>query len=369
MAKRDYYEVLGVAKDAPADEIKKAYRKVAFEAHPDRNPGNKEAEERFKEAAEAYSVLSDTQKRQAYDRFGHEGARAAGFHGFGSSEEIFSSFGDLFEEIFGGFGGMRGRARGGADLRLDVELTYEEAFTGVSREIEVLKTVECETCKGSGAKSGTQPTTCPTCAGRGMVAHTQGFFSFSTTCPRCSGQGRIVKAPCDTCRGTGKARRKRKLKIEIPAGVDDGNRVQIAGEGEPGERGLPPGDLYLVIHLKEHDLFSREGTTVLCRVPIGFAQAALGAKIEVPTLDGTRTLEVPAGTQSGERLVIHGAGFPTPGRGGRRGDQVVRVDVVTPRKVTARQRELLEELARLDAAESGDDSLLGKFKKKFRGKS
>lgn len=372
MAKRDYYEILGVPKTATADDIKKAFRKLALELHPDRNPNNKEAEDKIKEAAEAYSVLSNVEKRQMYDRFGADGPRMSG-GGFNPNDDIFSSFGDLFEEIFGGFGmrggaGGRNRPRRGNDLRLDVELTFEEAASGVTREIEVTKATACETCKGSGAKPGTEPQQCPTCAGRGMINHTQGLFAFSATCPRCHGDGRIIKETCDTCRGAGALRKKKKLKIEIPAGVDDGNRVQITAEGEPGERGGPAGDLFLVIHLKEHELFTREGEHLVCRVPISYAQAALGATIQVPSLEGKKDLAVPAGTATGELFTIKGAGFPRPGRGSAKGDLVVQVHVQVPKKLTARQRELLEELAKTEGTEPDVDStLIGKFKKKFRG--
>jgi molecular chaperone DnaJ len=372
LAKRDYYEVLAVAKTCTQDEVKKAFRKIATEFHPDRNPGNKEAEEKMKEAAEAYSVLGDPEKRQAYDRFGFN-APGMGGGGFNPGDEIFSSFGDLFEEIFGGFGGRRGggggaRARRGGDLRVDVELSLEEAAQGVTREIEVIKAASCDTCSGSGAKAGTTPQQCPTCSGRGVVSHSQGLFAFSTTCPRCGGQGKIVKDPCETCRGAGAVRKKKNLKIEIPAGVDEGNRVQITGEGEPGDRGGPAGDLFLVIHMKEHEHFAREGEHLLCRLPIGFAQAALGTKIKVPSLDGERDLEIPAGTQTGETFVIKNAGFPRPRRTGR-GDEIVQVVVVTPKKLTAKHKELLIELAKLDGETVGDDGIVDKLKKKFRGKA
>lgn len=371
LAKRDYYDVLGIAKTATPEELKKAYRKLALELHPDRNPGNKEAEEKFKEAAEAYSVLSDAGKRQSYDRFGAEGPRGAGFGGFSSNEEVFSSFGDLFEEIFGGFGrggAKRGGAARGNDLRVDVQLTYEEAHAGVTREIELQKAQTCEVCEGSGAKKGTQPMQCPTCAGRGQVSHTQGLFAFSTTCPRCVGQGKIVKDPCEACRGAGAVRKKKKLKIEIPAGVDDGNRVQISGEGEQGDKGGPAGDLFLVVHLKEHEMFNREGEHLIVRVPIAYSQATLGATLQVPSLDGKRSLDIPAGTQTSETFVVKGAGFPKPGRS-TRGDLIVQVFVQVPKKTTTRQKELLRELAEIEgvADDLSDDSLIGKFKKKFRG--
>lgn len=373
MAKRDYYEVLGVAKTCTPDDIKKGFRKIATEHHPDRNPGDKAAEEKMKEAAEAYSVLSVPEKRQAYDRFGFNAPGAGA--GFNPGDEIFSSFGDLFEEIFGGFGGRRGaggaggqqRARRGGDLRVDVELSFEEAAAGVTREIEVIKAVTCETCTGTGAKSGTQPMQCPTCTGRGVVSHSQGLFAFSTTCPRCGGAGKIVKDPCENCRGAGAVRKNKKLKIEIPAGVDEGNRVQITGEGEPGDRGGPPGDLFLVVHMTEHAMFGREGEHLICRLPIGFAQAALGATLKVPSLDGERDLEIPAGTQTGETFVIKNAGFPRPRRNSR-GDEIVQVVVTTPKKLSARQKDLLQELAKIEN-EPVDDGIVDKLKKKFRGKT
>lgn len=372
MAKRDYYEVLGVAKTCTQDEIKKAFRDIAKVHHPDRNPGNKESEDLLKGAAEAYSVLSDPEKRQMYDRFGSD--VPGGFRSPGG-EDIFSSMGDLFEEIFGGFGGAggggrgRARARRGRDLAMEMELTLEEVSKGVTREVEIAKNVACEPCSGTGAKPGTQPVACQTCGGRGVVSHSQGLFAFSTTCPRCRGEGRTVKDPCESCRGSGAVHKKRKLKIEIPAGVDEGNKVQIGGEGEPGERGGPAGDLFLIIRLAEHEIFSREGEHLICSVPVHFSQAALGAKIAVPSLDGNKDLEIPAGTQSGDTFTIKGAGFPRPGRGHARGDEIVQVQVVTPKKLSARQKELLQELAKIDgAATSEDDGMLGKIKKKFRGK-
>lgn len=372
MAKRDYYEVLGVSKTCTQDDIKKAFREIAKKHHPDRNPGNKESEDLLKSAAEAYSVLSDPEKRQMYDRYGSE--VPGGFRsGFDPGADIFSSMGDLFEEIFGGFGGAGGRSRGrgrrGRDLAMEMELTFEEVAKGVTREVEIAKNVGCETCSGSGAKPGTQPIACQSCGGRGVVSHSQGLFAFSTTCPRCRGEGRVVKDPCETCRGSGAVHKKRKLKIEIPAGVDEGNKVQIGGEGEPGERGGPPGDLFLIIRLAEHEIFSREGEHLICTVPVQFAQAALGATIEVPSLDGNKDLEIPAGTQSGDTFTIKGAGFPRPGRGSARGDEIVQVQLVTPKKLSARQKELLQELAKLEgSATAEDDGVLGKIKKKFRSK-
>ena len=368
-AKKDYYEVLGVEKTCTADDIKKAFREIAKKHHPDRNPGNKESEDILKTAAEAYSVLSDPEKRQMYDRFGSD--VPGGFRGgFDPNADIFSSLGDLFEEMFGGFTGRgRSRARRGRDLQLELELVLEDAAKGVTKELELSKNVACDACAGSGAKPGTQPQQCPTCAGRGAVSHSQGLFAFSTTCPRCHGEGKIVKDACESCRGSGAVRKKRKLKIEIPAGVDDGNRVQIGGEGEPGDKGGPAGDLFLLIRLKEHETFTREGENLHCTVSVQFAQAALGAKIDVPTIDGKTQVEVPAGTQSGEAIIIKGGGFPRPGRT-QRGDQIVEVQVLTPKKLSARQRELLEELAKLDgAATNEDDGVLGKIKKKFRGKA
>ena len=361
MSQRDYYEVLGVQKGASADEIKSAYRKIALKNHPDRNQGDKEAEARFKEAAEAYAVLSDEEKRQTYDQFGHAGVNGQG--GFGgpgggfSVEDIFSAFGDIFgggggggifEEFFGG--GRRGGPGGrrGASLRVDLQVTLEEVATGVDKEIEITRLAECETCSGSGARAGTQPQTCTTCGGHGQVQQSQGFFMIQRPCPNCSGRGTIVKDPCATCRGEGKVRKRERKTIRIPAGIDEGHVERLVGQGEAGEGGGPPGDLVLVIHVQEHEFFEREGAHLLCEVPIRFAQAALGATVLVPTFEKPIEMKVPKGTQPGQVLRLRGQGLPRVQNRGR-GDLLVRLTVAVPKKLTARQTELLEEFDKADA--------------------
>jgi len=350
MQKRDYYEVLGVSRDADANEIKKAYRKLAMQYHPDRNPGNKEAEDLFKESAEAYEVLRDTEKRQIYDRFGHQGLEGTGFHGFSGFEDIFSSFGDIFEDFFG-FGSRRGRtsARSGASLRYDLEITLEEAFNGKEEEIVFKKNVVCEECAGSGAKPGTEPQVCPTCQGRGQVIRSQGFFQISTTCPTCRGEGRIVTDPCEACRGLGKVNRERSITLKIPAGVDEGSQLRLRGEGEPGEHGGPPGDLFVVIHVRSHPFFSRNGEHLYCEVPISFVQAALGDSLQIPVLDEGKeeSIEIPKGTQPGDTLTLVDRGMPTL-RGHGRGDMYVKLNVTIPKRMNQRQKELLQEFAELE---------------------
>jgi molecular chaperone DnaJ len=373
--KRDYYEVLGVARDATPEQVKKAYRKIALETHPDRNPGNKEAEARFKEAAEAYEVLSDPERRARYDRFGHEGLRGAPHHDFSNVESIFEAFGDIFGgtafEDFFGFG-RRARAgpRPGASLKVEVELDFFEAARGCDKLIDVHRQEPCEKCGGSGAKPGTRPVTCKTCGGRGEIAQTQGFFSIRTTCPRCRGQGQSIEAPCSACRGSGVVARRRELKVKIPAGVDDGTRLRIPGEGEAGAMGGPRGDLYVFISVRPHEFFARDGDDLACEVPITFSQAALGAKVRVPTLEGTEEIEIPRGTQSGSVFRLAGRGFPHL-RGYGRGDELVRVVVETPKSLSKRQEELLRELAALDDKEvSGRrKSFLEKIKDLFEAQA
>ncbi len=350
MPKRDYYEVLGVPKNAGEEDLKRAYRKLAMTYHPDKNPGDKEAEENFKEASEAYEVLRDKEKRDLYDRFGHEGLQGTGFRGFGGFEDIFSSFGDIFEDFFG-LGGrrQRNRARSGNDLRYDLELSLEEAFSGKEEEIVFHRWEKCESCQGSGAAAGHEPVVCSTCQGRGQVARSQGFFQISTTCPSCNGEGRIITHPCPDCRGGGKVKLKREITVKVPAGVDTGSRLRLRGEGEPGEFGGPPGDLFVVIRLEPHDFFTREGDHLLCEVPISFVQAALGAKIEIPVLgqDGGKEFNIPAGTQPGDILTITGEGMPTLRRD-ERGDLFTKITVKIPKKLTPRQKEILAEFAELE---------------------
>jgi len=360
MNKRDYYEILGVPRDASETEIKKAYRQLALQYHPDRNPGDKEAEEKFKEAAEAYEVLRDPEKRSLYDRFGHEGLKGTGFTGFSGFEDIFASFGSIFEEFFGF--GTRARSRTGpqpgSDLRYDLKLSFIEAAFGVEKEIEIEKRQVCNSCNGSGAEFGTRPETCPVCRGRGQVMHSQGFFSISTTCPQCRGEGTIIKKPCPDCRGSGKVRKKKRVVVKVPAGVETGTRLRISGEGEEGLRGGLPGDLYVVIFVEEHEFFSRNGYDISCQIPISFTQAALGAEIEVPTLEGKTRISIPRGTQSGEIFKLKGQGIPFL-RGEGRGDQYVQIIVKVPTNLTEQQEKLLREFARI----SGEN--VSSEKKKF----
>jgi molecular chaperone DnaJ len=347
MAKRDYYEVLGVAKNASDDEIKKAYRKLAMKYHPDRNPDNKKAEEHFKEAKEAYEMLSDSQKRAAYDQYGHAGvdpnmagAAAQGFGGFADA------FGDIFGDIFGQAAGG-GRRPGpqvyrGADLRYSMEITLEQAAHGCETQIRVPSWAACEVCHGSGAKPGTKPETCPTCHGSGAVRMSQGFFSIQQTCPKCHGSGTYIPDPCLHCHGTGKVKETKTLEVKIPAGIDDGMRIRSSGNGEPGVNGGPPGDLYVEIHIKQHSVFEREGDDLHCQMPIPFTTAALGGEIEVPTLAGRASFTVPEGTQSGKTFRLRGKGIKGL-RSSIPGDLYVHVQVETPVKLTEPQRELLKQ--------------------------
>lgn len=346
-SKRDYYEVLGVNRNASEIEIKKAYRRLALQCHPDKNPEDKQAEERFKELSEAYAVLSDPQKRATYDQFGHAGMEGGGFStggfgfGGGSFEDV---FGDLFGDLFGGLGARRGRGRRGDDLRYNLTISFEEAAFGLETKIQIPRHVVCEECNGNGAKRGTTPRTCPTCQGAGQVRYQQGFFSLSRPCPDCGGEGRIIDQPCPACRGAGRVRRKRTISLKIPAGVETGNRLKLSGEGDLGTGGGPPGDLYVVISVKEHPIFQREGPNIICEVPISFVQAALGCELEVPTLKGKVKIKVPVGTQSGKVMKLSGQGFPSL-QGYGRGDQLVVLRVETPTRLTPRQKELLEEFA------------------------
>jgi len=345
--KKDFYKVLDVPKTATEAEIKKAYRRLAMKYHPDRNPDDAEAVERFKEAKEAYEVLTDPPKRAAYDQYGHAGldAAAAGARGRGNTADAFSDiFGDVFGDIFGAARrGGHAQVFRGADLRYDLELDLHEAVFGHSVEIEVPKLAECETCHGSGAAKGSTPQTCDACGGSGQVRISQGFFQLQQTCPKCRGAGTIVRNPCDTCLGQGRVRRTRKLSVKIPAGVDTGDRIRLGGEGEAGRNGGPPGDLYVEVHVREHAIFERDGEHLSCEVPVSFATAALGGTVEVPTLDGNVALKIPAETQSGRVFRLRDKGVK-PVRGGSRGDLFCRVVVETPVHLSAEQRELIRKL-------------------------
>lgn len=347
--KRDYYEVLGLARTAGADEIKSNYRKAALKWHPDRNATHKkEAEERFRECTEAYSVLSDPQKRAAYDRYGHAGLSGVGFDpGFNRTifEEFQDVFGDFFgfEEIFGGGHRGRSRAQRGSDLRYDMTLTFEEAAAGVSTKIKLPRLEFCEVCNGTGAKAGTGATSCQSCGGRGQLHYQQGFFTITRTCPACQGAGQVIRERCAECRGQGRLERERIIELRIPPGVDTGTRLRVSSEGEPGVNGGPPGDLYVVLEVKEHPFFERRNADLYCTVPISFAQAALGAEIMVPTLNGEEKLKISEGTQTGGIIRLKGKGLPDP-HGGGKGDLYVNVRVVTPSKLTRDQRRLLEQL-------------------------
>ncbi|OQY55210.1 MAG: molecular chaperone DnaJ [Desulfobacteraceae bacterium 4572_88] len=354
--KQDYYETLGVNREASDSEIKKNYRKLAMKYHPDRNPGDKEAEENFKEAAEAYDVLRDPQKRGIYDQYGHQGLEGSGFSGFGGFDDIFSSFGDIFEDFFGFNTGRRSRsrARKGADLRYDMTLSFMEAAFGKETEINVEKMATCSECSGNGCTAGSQPETCPHCNGTGQVSRTQGFFTVRTTCPQCRGNGHVISNPCPDCRGSGKIRTSKRVAVRIPAGVDNGSRLRLTGEGEGGNYGGPPGDLYVFIRVEPHDFFERDETNVICQIPISFVQAALGAEISIPTLNGEKTLEIPKGTQPLDVFRFKGEGIPSLRRHGKRGDQVIQVAVKTPTSLSKKQESLLKEFAKLEENKLGN---------------
>ncbi|MBK7114622.1 MAG: molecular chaperone DnaJ [Proteobacteria bacterium] len=361
MAKRDYYKVLDVARDASEADIKKAYRRLAMKLHPDRNPDDKSAEEQFKEAKEAYEVLSDAQKRAAYDQFGHEGLEAqrgagGGGPGFNPGEAFGDIFGDVFGDIFGG-GRRGGRSQvfRGADLRYELELDLNQAVFGASIEIDVPKLCECETCSGSGAAKGSNPVQCETCHGSGQVRVTQGFFQLQQACPRCRGTGKIIRNPCDTCLGQGRVRRTKKLAVKIPPGVDNGDRIRLSGEGEAGRNGGPTGDLYVEVHVRPHEIFEREGEHLSCEVPVSFVTAALGGTVIVPTLDGQVSLKIPAETQSGRVFRLRDKGVK-PVRGGSRGDLFCKVMVETPVKLSSEQKELLRKFESSLKADDGRHS-------------
>ncbi len=357
MSKRDYYDVLGVARGATPDDLKKAYRALALQYHPDRNPDDPDAENRFKEVSEAYAVLSDTDKRRAYDRFGHQGVGAQGMGGFQGDFGDLGSFTDLFNDLFGDvFGGprrgpRRSRGRRGADLRYNLEIDLDDVRDGLDAKLSIPKMRACGTCEGSGARPGTQRELCGRCNGGGQVIFQQGFFRISRPCDACNGEGEVVRDRCHTCRGSGRTEGQQNISVRIPAGVDEGSRLRLAGEGEAGIAGGPPGDLYVVISVKPHPLFTRDGPDLYCEVPIPFPKAALGAEIEVPTLDGKVDLRIAEGTQPGAIHRLRGKGLPTLGSAAR-GDQYVKIFVEVPTNLTSRQRELLEELARESGSEA-----------------
>lgn len=365
MSKRDFYEVLGVSRDASERDIKKAYKRLAMKFHPDRNPGDDTAEEKFKEVKLAYEILTDEQKRAAYDQYGHAafeqggGGFGGGGGGFGQGADFSDIFGDVFGDIFGGGRRSQQRAQRGSDLRYNMELTLEEAVRGVTKEIDVPTYVNCDTCNGSGAKPGTTPQTCSTCHGHGHVQMRQGFFAVQQTCPTCHGRGKSITDPCTSCHGQGRIQKTKTLSVKIPAGVDTGDRIRLAGEGEAGELGAPAGDLYVQVHVREHHIFSREENNLYCEVPVSFTMAALGGEVEVPTLDGRVSLKVPAETQTGRMFRMRGKGVKSV-RGGGVGDLLCKLVVETPVNLSSRQKELLREL---------EESLGGSAAKKHKPKS
>lgn len=352
--KQCYYETLGVERGASGEEIKKSYRKLAMQFHPDRNPGDQDAEEKFKQAAEAYEVLSDAEKREIYDRYGHEGLSGSGYRGFSGFEDIFSSFGDIFGDVFG-FNTGRGRSRtapqAGADLRYDLQISFMDAALGTSTEIELEKYARCTVCQGAGCEPGTSPQVCSRCGGRGQVTQSSGFFHISTTCPQCRGQGRIITTPCKACAGGGKVRISKTVQLRIPAGVETGSRLRLRGEGEEGEYGGPTGDLYVFIEVEPHEIFERNGDDIYCRVPISFVQATLGGSVEAPTLTGTEKFKIPRGTPTGKVFRLKGKGIAHL-RGYGRGDQIIETVVTIPEKLTKKQEELLKEFDRLSEKEA-----------------
>src|SRR5689334_13149474 len=373
MAKQDFYDILGVSRSANADELKRAYRKLAMQYHPDRNSGDKTAEQKFKDLNEAYDVLKDDQKRAAYDRFGHaafeNGSRGPGDFGFGGG--FSGGFADIFEEMFGAMGGRRTQAgpQRGSDLRYNLAVSLEEAYRGKQTTIRVATFVHCDSCKGSGAEAGTRPSTCRTCHGHGRVRRQQGFFTLEQTCPTCQGSGQTIDKPCKSCGGQGRVRREKTLSVNIPPGVEDGTRIRLAGEGEAGIRGGPPGDLYIFLSIGAHPFFQREGADLHCRVPVSMVTASLGGEFEVPTIDGSNTkVKVPEGTQSGRRFRLAGKGMPVL-RSRQSGDMYVQVVVETPQKLTKKQRELLSEFDRLSSSETQPESsgFLGKVKEFLDG--
>ncbi|GAB4016309.1 MAG: molecular chaperone DnaJ [Bdellovibrio sp.] len=355
MSKRDYYEVLGVQRGAAKEDIKRAYRKLAMQYHPDRNPNNKDAEAKFKEASEAAEVLLDDEKKRRYDQFGHAGVdgMGGGFGGGGFSGD-FADLGDIFGDIFGDIlgggrrrGGRRSSGRPGADLQMEVNISFKEAAFGVSKTIHVQRQVQCEECSGSGAQKGSGPTTCDMCQGMGEVRRQQGFFTVATTCPKCQGSGQMIKDPCKSCHGQGRKKKRVELEVKIPAGIDEGQRLKLSNEGDAGVMGGPNGDLYVQIKIDEHEIFERDGFDVHCRVPISFSQAALGAEIEVPTLDGKVMVKIPEGVQSGEKMRLRSKGITKLGGYGQ-GDQIITIHVETPTKLSSEQKDLFKKLAALE---------------------
>jgi molecular chaperone DnaJ len=365
----DYYEILSVSRNASGSEIKKAYRKLAMKYHPDRNPDDKEAEEKFKDCTEAYEVLSDERKRQIYDTYGHDGLKNSGYRGPGNAEDIFSSFGDIFGDLFGFGGGGRARARrdgpmAGNDLRYDVEITFMEAVHGVSKEVQLTRRDTCWTCEGTGNRPGHKPETCPSCNGRGQVVRSQGFFQMSSTCPQCHGEGAIVTNPCNDCHGSGLVEKTKKVALKIPAGVDTGARMRLRGEGDGGRRGGSAGDLYVVVHVQEHEFFKREGDTIYCRYPLPMTKAALGATVEIPTIHGKKKINIPAGSQSGELFTLKSEGVQNL-RGRGRGDMVIELQVQTPTNLCEEQKKVLAEFDTLCIKHGQHKEGEGFFKKLF----
>ncbi len=362
-----YYEVLSVSKSADGTTIKKAYRKLAMKYHPDRNPDDKGAEALFKECTEAYEVLSDSQKRQVYDAYGHEGLKNSGYQGPGNFEDMFSGLGDLFGDLFGGGGRNRSRRNGpqpGNDLRYDMEITFMDAVHGIAKEVDVGRRDTCWTCEGSGCRPGYKRETCRSCNGRGQVLRSQGFFQVSSTCPQCHGEGEVVTEPCHDCGGSGLVEKKKKVSLKIPAGVDTGAQMRLRGEGEGGRRGGPSGDLYVVIHVQEHDFFKRDNQTIYCNFPIPMVQAALGCTVDVPTIHGKQKLTIPAGSQSGERFTLRREGVPSL-RTGSRGDMIVQLQVKTPTKLCAEQKKVLKSFDELCQKHGQQEEHEGFFSKLF----
>ncbi len=365
----DYYETLSISRSADGREIKKAYRKLAMKYHPDRNPGDKEAEEKFKLCTEAYEVLSDEKKRQIYDTYGHDGLKNSGYSGPTSADDIFSSFGDIFSDLFGFGTGSRSRTRrdgpvAGNDLRYDVEISFMEAVHGVAKEVELTRRDTCWTCEGSGSRPGHKNKVCPSCNGRGQVVRSQGFFQVSSTCPHCHGEGEIITDPCTDCNGSGLVEKTKKVVLKIPAGVDTGARMRLRGEGEGGRKGGGAGDLYVVVHVEEHEFFKRDGNTIYCRLPVSMVTAALGGSVDVPTIYGKKNLDIPAGSQSGEIFTLRKEGVQNL-RGGGRGDMIVELQVLTPTNLCEEQKKMLREFDGLCREHGQHKEQDGFFKRLF----